>query len=145
MSACEHIEALLSGYLDGELTQQDRQRVDVHLDDCASCRQAFEQLQRIQSGLGSMPHPEPTEQQRSRMMGVMLTKTSRGVGWLLAIGGAALLIGMGVYEFVTDDSINLWVKIGNGAVAVAALLIGGSVLVERLRDRKTDRYKDVER
>ena len=29
-----HVGARLSGYLDGELTQQDRQRVEIHLSTC---------------------------------------------------------------------------------------------------------------
>ncbi|NLE49719.1 MAG: hypothetical protein GX614_15085, partial [Sandaracinaceae bacterium] len=30
----------LSGYHDGELTPEDRARVEVHLTDCAACRRA---------------------------------------------------------------------------------------------------------
>ena len=36
---CSSIEAKLSGYLDGELTQQESQRVHNHLQQCEQCNQ----------------------------------------------------------------------------------------------------------
>ena len=38
-------EALISGYLDGELTQGDAQRVRVHLEDCAVCQRTARRQQ----------------------------------------------------------------------------------------------------
>ena len=35
---CQETEPLLSGYLDGELTQFDQQRVDLILEDCRQCK-----------------------------------------------------------------------------------------------------------
>ena len=44
---CEDTEALLSGYLDGELTQGDRQRVEVIMEDCQDCAQTFEDMKKL--------------------------------------------------------------------------------------------------
>ncbi len=144
MSVCDQIEPLLSGYLDGELTQQDRQRVELHIDDCTRCRAEFEQLRTIQSELGSINHPQPTEQQWSMMMSVSAIRTSRGLGWIIGIAGLAILAWLAISKFVSNESVGTWERIGIGAVAIAGVLIGGSVLIERLRARKTDKYKDVE-
>ena len=38
---CRETEPLISGYLDGELTQSDRQRVDLILEDCEQCSLIF--------------------------------------------------------------------------------------------------------
>ena len=35
---CQETEPLLSCYLDGKLTQSDRQRVDLILEDCRQCK-----------------------------------------------------------------------------------------------------------
>ena len=40
-------EALISGYLDGELTQGEAQRVRVHLEDCVECRKTADRLGQI--------------------------------------------------------------------------------------------------
>ena len=39
-------DRLLSGYLDGELTQGDEQRVSVHLQNCPHCKELFDDLER---------------------------------------------------------------------------------------------------
>ena len=40
-------EALLSGYLDSELTQGDEQRVRLHLEGCAACKSEIEELRKL--------------------------------------------------------------------------------------------------
>lgn len=67
-----------------------------------------------------------------------------GIGWLLLIGGALALAGIVVFQFVTDPGIELHMKLIIGAIygGFAALFI--SVLRQRLIERKTDKYKDVE-
>ncbi len=144
MDQCRLIEEMLTGYLDGELTQQDRQRVEVHVDGCANCRETMIELGEIRKGIGRLQDPEPTNEQRSRMMRITVTKTSRGLGWLLGIAGGLILVGYAAYEFATDDSVEALVKVATaGAVGGLALLLL-SVLIDRLRARKSDRYKDVE-
>lgn len=144
MQACQSIEALLSAYLDGELTQQDRQRVEVHVDACEACHAALAELRRIRDGIGGLHHPEPTAEQWSRMMKTTVAKTSRGLGWMLGIGGGVVLVGYGAYTFATDESVAALKKVGVAAFWGGLGLLLLSVLIDRLRDRKSDRYKDVE-
>jgi hypothetical protein len=81
---------------------------------------------------------------RSEQMDDMTVKVSRGIGWLLFLGGLLLLAGFVIYEFVIDTSMDLFFKLVVSAIylGLAALLV--SVLRQRLIERKTDRYKDVE-
>jgi anti-sigma factor RsiW len=144
MDPCPLIEAMLSAYLDGELTQQNRQRAEVHVQTCDACRKKLAELQRIRDGIGALPYPEPTEEQWSRMMQTTITKTGRKLGWLLGIGGGLIWAGYAAYAFVTDSSIAALIKIGAAAVVTGLALLLVAVLIERLRERKSDKYKDVE-
>lgn len=74
----------------------------------------------------------------------MTVKVSRGIGWLLFLGGLLLLAGYVIYEFVIDTSMGLFFKLLVSAIylGLGALLV--SVLRQRLIERKTDKYKDVE-
>ncbi|MFQ5501523.1 MAG: anti-sigma factor family protein [Phycisphaerae bacterium] len=144
MEDCRPIEEKLSAYLDGELPQQDRQRVEVHVDRCDRCRKTLSELERIHTALGADPWPEPSDAQWSRMMSVPILKTSRGLGWLFGIGGTIVLAGYAAYEFATDETTDALIK-----VAVAGLLGGMgllllSVLIERLRAKRTAPYEDVD-
>lgn len=144
MSDCKRIEEHLSAYLDGELTQQNRQGVEVHVEACPGCGRTLEELSRIREGISRLDQPQPSEEQWSKMMRITITKTSRGLGWLLGVGGALVLVGYGVYEFATDDTTGALVKFGVAAVSCGALLLLLSVIIDRVRARKSDRYKDVE-
>ena len=50
--AGEHVGEQLSGYLDGELTQQERQRVDLHLADCQDCAGMLRDLEDLRERMG---------------------------------------------------------------------------------------------
>lgn len=72
-------------------------------------------------------------------------KATRGIGWLLLIGGALIGVGVGVYEFIiTPSTLSFIEKLIVGGVYGGMLLIFISVLRQRLIERKSDRYKDVE-
>lgn len=144
MNGCGKIGESLSAYLDGELTQQDRQLVEVHVEGCRRCRSTLKELSRIREGIGQLDPPQPSKEQWSKMMSLGISRTSRGFGWLLGIGGSLLLVGYGAYEFATDETTEALVKIGVAGGAGGVLLLLVSVLTDRLRARKTDKYKDVE-
>lgn len=58
---CEQMTALLSAYVDGELTADEQMQVREHLEQCAECRALYEQLQTLHtsfSDLEEIPAPE---------------------------------------------------------------------------------------
>ena len=70
-------------------------------------------------------------------------KASRGLGWLLFIGGLLAVATLALIEFVSSPAalhIKLMVAAVYGGLAVLFL----SVLRQRLIERKSDKYKDVE-
>ena len=60
------------------------------------------------------------------------------LGWLLLGAGVLLLYGYGIYDFMTDPSEPIWVRL---ALVGIGLL---HVLRQRLIARKTDRYRDIQ-
>ena len=140
----QHVGEFLSGYIDGELTQQERQRVDMHCDNCAECRVLRDELREIRQEVGDARLSEVGEDRWREMMDDTGVQATRGIGWLLLIGGLLLAAGIGIYEFVTDPSVELFTKLLVAAIygGFAALFI--SVLRQRLIERKSDKYKDVE-
>lgn len=71
-------------------------------------------------------------------------RTVRGIGWLLFIGGLLIAAGIGIVAFVFDSSLGLLEKLVVGSVYGGLALLFISVLRQRLIERKTDKYKDVE-
>ena len=71
-------------------------------------------------------------------------QTTRGIGWLLLIGGVLVCMGIGVFVFLFGSSVSLVEKLIVSAIYGGLALLFYSVLRQRLIERKTDKYKDVE-
>ena len=71
-------------------------------------------------------------------------KFSLGLGWLVFIGGLLVVTGWGLYHFVTDPDTSWGMKLMIGAPYAGLAILFVSVLRQRLVERKSDKYKDVE-
>ena len=71
-------------------------------------------------------------------------QVTRSIGWILFILGVLGISGIAVDEFVIDPSMATHIKVITSLVwiGLGALLV--SVLRQRLIERKSDKYKDVE-
>jgi len=140
----EHVGALLSGYIDGELTQQQAQRVRLHCDDCPDCAEQLQQLEKLRGEVGKTrlsPLGEDAWREHMKEPGVEAT---RGIGWILFIVGVLGLSGIAVYEFVIDSGIETPIKVITSLVWIGLGVLLVSVLRQRLIERKSDKFKDVE-
>ena len=145
MSVCENINELISGYLDDELVQGDRQRVEIHLRSCSDCQQKLDDMTKLQGAISDgSPKSELSNEQWEKIMNDLPAKASRGIGWILFIAGLITLIGYAVWEFAIDDETTLLVKLATSGVVFGLIFLFISVLRQRLIAFKTDRYKDVQ-
>lgn len=148
MMNCESIGVLISGYLDGELTQQDRQRVEVHVADCAACRTKLDQTSHIRSSVRQLAFPPLSREEKETMMNTPAARLTGRFGWLLIVLGALIAGGFGMWklgeELFEDPEVPDIVTI-----AILGLYAGLGFLLlsaglHRLQARRSDRYKDIE-
>ena len=89
-------EELLSGFLDGMLTQADEQRVRLHLEDCPSCRAQLAELAALREAALTTRFALPADDQwdeRPRTGWSLLTRRTGFVlliAWFLAVAAAGL-------------------------------------------------------
>ena len=135
---------MLSGYLDGELTQQQQQRVRIHCESCRDCATELQQLEVLRQEVGKSRLSPLSEDIWREHMKEPTVEITRGLGWILFIAGVLGISAIGIYEFVIDTSMATHIKVISGLiwVGLGALLI--SVFRQRLIERKSDKYKDVE-
>ena len=69
-------------------------------------------------------------------------KATRGIGWVLFIGGLLLVAGYFVVTVIPELSLLEALIVGGFYGGMLLLFI--SVLRQRLIERKSDKYKDVE-
>ena len=139
-----HVNELLSGYLDGELTQQQRQRVDLHLEGCEECTANLTDLQELHHRIGKAALGDSNKDIWRERIDDTAVQITQGIGWLLFIGGMLLVAGFVIMSFIMDPSISVFMKLVISAVYLGLGALFVSVLRQRLIERKTDKYKDVE-
>lgn len=140
----EHVGEWLSGFVDGELTQQQRQHVSLHCEQCAECRQNLEGLRALRERIGRAAISEVGEDKWRETMDDTTVRTTRGIGWVIFVAGLLAIGGVGLYAFVTEPGMPLGVKLILVAIYGGLAVLLFSVLRQRLVERKTDKYKDVE-
>ena len=137
-------ESLLSGYLDGALTQGETQRIRLHLEECASCRQQVEEMRTLREVALSTRFTAPPEDRWPELPKTRISRFSRFSGWLLVILWLVVVSGLALWRFLsnTGDPVEIFLVLG---LPGGFVLLFASVLLDRLRDLKTDRYRGIHR
>ena len=145
---CQETELLISGYLDGELTQSDRQRVDLILEDCIQCTVTPHEMKKFREGVGDNPFDTLTKKEKLTVNQYVTTNTWANVGQLMFIVPLILLYGTGAFLMVAgvinDTEAPLWLKIGLPSIIGGLGLMVFTVVLQRIKAHKTDKYKDVQ-
>ena len=140
----QHVGEQLSGFLDGELTQQERQLVSLHCDECSECRENLARLRELRTRIGNSSLSEVGEDKWRETMDDGTVQLTRGIGWLLFILALLIIAGIGLVAFIMNDEIPVGIKLLLVGIYGGLALLLFSVLRQRLIERKTDKYKDVE-
>ncbi|MBN1420848.1 MAG: zf-HC2 domain-containing protein [Planctomycetes bacterium] len=143
---CEEMKPLLMGYLDGEIDSGDIERVRAHLAGCAACRAELEAFRRLVQETEGMRIREPGDDVVAAFWRSLYNQIERGTGWVLVIAGALLVLAYGAYELVRAPGMSVILKVGIASAAAGFVILLLSVLRERLKVARVDRYsKEIER
>ena len=59
--SCKNFEELLPAYAEGELSVEERSRVDSHVQDCESCRESLAFFERLEDDLAARRDLRPSD------------------------------------------------------------------------------------
>ena len=137
-------EELLTGYLDGVLTQADDQRVRLHLDGCDACGRLIEEMRETREATMTTRFELPTDDQWDEAPRGLASRLSFGLGWMLLLVWAIGILGL-VVGHLWSESLSLTEKlvIFGGLTGGGLLLL--SVLIDRLKTMGRDPYRRVQR
>ncbi|HUU42806.1 MAG TPA: zf-HC2 domain-containing protein [Planctomycetota bacterium] len=109
MNACEEMRELLGGHLDGELSVEDRARLDEHLAGCEACRRELAETARVWEALGVLEGIAPAADLAERVYRrVLTTRRVESVwrrSWFYPLATAAtLLVALTVGYYLTPPA-----------------------------------------
>lgn len=137
-------EEFFSGYLDGTLPQKDAQRVRLHVEDCEHCRVLISELRTLRETAMSTRFKLPPEDVWPELPKTRGSRLSRSMGWVLTISWLIIVSVIALWRFLseTGDPLEVFIVLGLPGGFVLLFL---SVLLDRIRDLRTDRYRGVHR
>jgi anti-sigma factor RsiW len=151
IDSCEQAKELMASQWMGELDEQSRGALGVHLAGCAECAAEMESLGAMWEKLGDLPAPEPSLALRARWEQTMqsLVPQSRtfwwqnfwpaNPAWQMAIAGLCLVAGLGAGSYLQrgnterDEVAKLREEVTSTKELVALSLMQQQSAVERLR------------
>ncbi len=137
-------EELISGYLDGALPQVQSQRVRLHVEDCGACRSLLEELRTLRETAMSTRFNSPADDEWPELPRTVPSRFSRRMGWVVLLAWLLVVTGLALWRLVTQagDPLEIFLALG---LPGGILLLFVSVLMDRLKALKTDRYRGVHR
>ena len=141
---CPFDEEMISGYLDGALPQVQAQKVRLYVEDCEACRALLEELRTLRETAMSTRFNGPADDEWPELPQTRPGRLSRTMGWVMILAWLVAITGLALWHFFTDAHSPLEILLMLGLPG-GLLLLFISVLMDRLRDLKTDRYSGVHR
>ena len=142
---CNEIKILMMGYLDGELSGEDREKVETHLHTCTQCKKEFEKYTKLDVVTKSLNLIEPSDKEWERFWMKIYNRIERKAAWICIVSGIVILAVYSGYRVATSDDLSLPVKTGTLMLVLGFLFLFVSVLRGHFAVRKHDKYRSVRR
>ncbi len=146
---CHDYKDLLMGYLDNELSDEQRNRFEEHLAGCPECAGELKEFQKLKAITDEVTLVEPEDRIWQDYWNGIYNRIERSVGWLIFSIAAILLTIYGgfklIEKIVTDATVGMLLKLGLLALIVGLAILFVSALRERMYFWSKDRYRNVRR
>ena len=145
----KNINVMLSGYVDGELTQDERLLFESHLKNDPELRKELETFKKLKEITGAMKYADIPESVWEGYWASVYKRLERGFGWILMSISVVLFAAIGCYylllDFFMDPATSIFLKVAVGTGLLGLIIMLVSITRERLFAVKHDRYNEVKR
>jgi predicted anti-sigma-YlaC factor YlaD len=139
----------MMGYLDNELSKEQKKRFEEHLAECTECADELKEFQKLKAITDEVTLVEPEDQLWQDYWTGIYNRIERSIGWIIFSVSAILLAIYGgfklIEKIVTDATVGMLLKISLLALIVGLAILFVSVLRERIYIWSKDRYRNVRR
>ena len=140
---CSYYSPLIMGFVDDELSPEEKHAVNQHLIRCQSCREEYETFASQDTRLETVSFVEPTDMILDQLWKTPFNRLARHGGLFLMLGGYLGFMLFAVIEVWKDKETIPAIFITGILIGVLMLFL--QALIERLKTYKKDPYKDIKR
>ncbi len=147
-SAAENrLRHLMMAALDGEVDEEGRRELEGKLKADPDLKAEWDRMVLVKEVTNDMKLNSPPEKIWVEYWSSVYSRIERGVGWIFFSLGAIVLVSYGAWKAVEDlvaaADVPGFVKVAVIALLVGTVVLGVSVIREKLFIRRNDPYKDV--
>jgi len=146
---CHDYKDLMMGYLDNELSNEQKRQFEEHLTGCSECKTELKEFRKLKAITDEVTLVEPEDKIWQDYWSGVYNRIERSVGWIVFSVAAILLTIYGgfklIEEMIKDPNIETMLKVGLLALIAGLAILLVSVLRERLHFWQKDRYRNVRR
>jgi len=145
----DRFRLLMMAALDRELSSEEEAEFQALLASSPERQREWEEFKRLKEIAMNLRFSQPPQEVWDRYWLNVYNRIERGIGWILVLIGAMIVLFFGGYKavesLILDSKLELFLKIAILAVLAGAVILFVSVAREKLFTRKTDKYKEVQR
>lgn len=138
---------LLAGYVDGELSEDERLKFEQQLAQDPNLKAELEEFMKLQDLTGQMTYADLPDEVWESYWASLYRKLERGVGWIFFSLGAIALLSYAFfaifYELFFDPTVPVFIKLAVPVCVVGLIILIVSFVRERLFAYTRDRYREV--
>ncbi|MDC7127362.1 MAG: hypothetical protein PQJ46_17495 [Spirochaetales bacterium] len=140
---CEDAKIKCQMLIDDELEEEEIAPLMNHIESCYNCRNEYIELLKLRKKLTGIKGSAQNEEWFNALEKRPGRRFFNRIAIVLFIGSWLLLAAYTLFTFFKSPDENLFVKIVVTASAVSVIIIFITTIIDRLRESKTDKYKDV--
>ncbi|MBC8471469.1 MAG: zf-HC2 domain-containing protein [Planctomycetes bacterium] len=146
---CHDYKDLMMGYLDNELSNEQRRQFEEHLTGCSECKAELKEFRKLKAITDEVTLVEPEDKIWQDYWSGIYNRIERRVGWIVFSAAAILLAIYGgfklIEDIITDPSVGILLKAALLVLIAGLAILLVSVSRERLHIWQKDRYRNVRR
>ncbi len=143
----QKIKELISSYHDKHLSEDQKRKIEEHIQHCEECRREFEEMGKFEEVMRKMKLKDPPQEMWQVYWASIYNRLERRIGWILLSIGAIIMLFFGGYKavegIIQDPTTPIILKVGILAALAGLVILLVSIGRERIFVRKRERYKEV--
>lgn len=141
----DDVRLKIQALVDNELPESEIEPVLERIQGSYEHRREYAELLQLRRRLGTGPAPRVSEDWLDRAQRRISRRVSRGIGTVLFLGSYVLLVGYALYTLVRDPEVPVIVSVLTVSAVAGIVVLLGNAIADRVRERKTDRYREITR
>ncbi len=145
--SCKEARILMMGLIDNELSNDNKLVVMEHINSCSACQTQFDSFNKLKEEEIIMNDLPLSEEIFDEYWTHVYNRIERATGWVILSIGTIITLTYAAYmmlkTFFYDESEPMVLKFGVAFLAIGLIIVFVSVLREKLRIRKSDKYRRI--